>query len=227
MRSRSRTTIALAALGSVAMVATAVAAIPVYSNSMTTNGQRSQLVKLGKGHCGRSGKAERLKVRIGKKTSECQLRTPVVGAELDIKVTARLLSGTPDSIRKRVFVGAGVRVGGNGGYQLAIFPQKGTFQLRRDAPPSGTRTLLSHGESKAIKDINQPNKVRLQGFSGGGDLKLVAFVNGKKVGSATETADAAAKLSGRYSTISVGSNKGAKGAAASFDDLTIAVPDPF
>lgn len=228
MRRPLRTSAVLAALASLAAAAVALAApIPVYTNPMTTNGQRAQVVKLGKSKCARSGEAERLKVRIGKRTSECEFRSPVVGGSLEIKATERLLTGTPESMRGRVFVAVGLRVGNNGGYQLAIFPQKGSFQLRRDAPPDGDRTLLAHGESNAVKDLNQANKVRLQAFSGGGDVRLVAFVNGKKVASAVETADAAAKIAGRFSTIAVGSNKGAKGASASFDDLTVLVPDPF
>jgi hypothetical protein len=42
-----------------------------------------------------------------------------------------------------------------------------------------------------------------------------------------DSAAAAAALSGRFSTVSVGSKKAATGAAGSFDDLTVAVPDPF
>jgi hypothetical protein len=228
MRDPLRTSVALAIVGSLAVGAVALAAaIPVYTNDMSTTGLRSQLVKQGKARCARSGEAARLKVKIGKQTSECVFRTPVVGKSLEIKATERVLSGTPDSIRSRVFVAVGLRVGNSGQYQLAVFPKKGSFQLRRDAPPNGDRTLLANGKSNAVRDINKANKVRLQAFAGGGDVRLVAFVNGKKVATAVETGNASARISGRFSTISVGSAKNAKGASASFDNLTVSVPDPF
>jgi hypothetical protein len=88
--------------------------------------------------------------------------------------------------------------------------------------------LLAHGESPRVKDLNKANKLRLQAFpSADGGVRLAGFVNGAKVATATEGPDAAAKLPGRYTTIVVGSSKGAKGASASFDDLQVAVPDPF
>jgi hypothetical protein len=52
-------------------------------------------------------------------------------------------------------------------------------------------------------------------------------VNGKKLASVVDDAHTASTLTGRFSAVSVGSAKAAKGAAASFDDLTVAVPDPF
>jgi hypothetical protein len=229
MRHPLRTAIALAVAGSVVAGAAALAAaIPIYTNDMSTAGKRSQVRQLGGGHCARSGQAKTLKVRIGKATRECDFRTPVVGGSLEISATERLLSGTPASIRARTFIAVGLRVGHDGQYQLAVFPQKGSFQLRRDAPPDGTRSLLAHGESAKVKNINQANKLRLQAFATDTDeVRLTAFVNGRKLASVTEAKDAAAKLSGRFSTVSVGSAKAAKGAAASFDDLTVAVPDPF
>jgi hypothetical protein len=226
MRHPLRTSVVLAILAVLAAGAVAVAAVPIYSNDMSTRGDRKELSKVGNSRCARSGEAMRLKVRIGKETSECDFRTPVVGRNLLIVANERLLSGTPESIRDRVFIGVGLRVGGNGGYELVVFPAKGSFQLRKES--NGEVAILANGQSPKVKDVNKANKLRLQAFAGdNGAVNLAGFVNGKKVATAAETSDAAAKVPGRYSTVTVGSNKGAKGATASFDDLQVSVPNPF
>ncbi|MEK6278696.1 MAG: hypothetical protein AABM29_11860 [Actinomycetota bacterium] len=228
MRHPLRTSVVIAVLAALAAGAVAVAAVPIYSNEMSTAGDRKELSKVGNARCSRSGEAKVLKMRIGKQTEECSFRTPVVGRNLLIVANERLLSGTPESIRDRVFIGLGLRVGNNGGYELVVFPAKGSFQLRKESPSNGEVTVLAQGRSPKVKDVNKANKLRLQAFADdSGALRLAGFVNGKQVASALESSDAAAKLPGRYSTIEVGSNKGAKGATASFDDLQVSVPNPF
>ncbi|MDQ2939484.1 MAG: hypothetical protein M3R23_03025 [Actinomycetota bacterium] len=229
MKRPVRIAIPLAVLGSAAAAAAALgASIPIYTNAMSSTAARGQLVHLGKSTCARGGGAGALNVTVGKQTRECQFRTPVVGANLDITATTRLLAGTPSTIQARTFVAVSLRDGGNGQYQLAVFPKKGSFQLRRDVPPNVDRTLLAKGKASGIKAVGKPNKLRLQVFpTATGETHLTAFVNGKKLASVVDDAHTASTLTGRFSTVSVGSAKAAKGAAASFDDLTVAVPDPF
>jgi hypothetical protein len=229
MRRPVRIAITLAVLGATAAAAVASAAvIPIYSNEMATTAARSQIVRFGGGECSRGGGGEALKVTIGERTRECQYRSPVVGTNVDIKATARLLSGTPDSMQARTFIAVGVRDGAQSQYQLAVFPKKGSFQLRRDDPSNGATTLLANGKSGAVKEVGRANKLRLQAFpTPGGETRLTAFVNSRKVASVIEDAHTASTVTGQFSTLSVGSNKAANGATASFDDLTVAVPDPF
>jgi hypothetical protein len=229
MNRPARIAITLAVLGSAVTAAAALgASIPIYTNAMSSTSARSQLVHLGKTTCSRGAGNGVLNITVGKATRECQFRTPVVGANLDVTVTARLLSSTPSSIQARTFVGVVLRNGDNGQYELAVFPKKGSYQLRRDVPPNAARTLLAHGNASAVGAVGKPEKMRLQAFpSPGGATRLTAFVNGKKLTTVVDDAHTAANLTGRLSTVSVGSNKAAKGAAASFDDLTVAVPDPF
>ena len=229
MNRPTRIAIPLAVIGTAAVTAVAVAAaIPIYSNDMSTTAARSQLVRIGDGKCMRSAGAETLKIAVGKRTRECQLRTPVIGGNLEIVATSRLLPGTPSEMQARVFVGIGVRDGNGGQYELAVFPRKGSFQLRRDVPPDGDRTLLAKGDANAVKGVGKPNKLRLQAFpTPGGETRVTAYVNGRNVASVIEDAHAASTVTGRFSTLSVGSAKAAKGAKASFDDLRVAVPDPF
>jgi hypothetical protein len=221
--------IPLAVLGSATAAAVALGAtIPIYANDMSSSGARGQLVRVGSGECQRGGAAQTLKVTVGKRTRECQFRTPVIGSNLDISTTARLSPGTPTEIQARTFVAVGVRDGDDGKYQLAVFPKKGSFQLRRDLPPDGARTLLAKGKANVVKGVGKPNKLRLQAFSTPtGETRVTAFVNGRKLATVVEDAHTATALSGRFSTVAVGSAQAAKGAAGSFDDLAVAVPDPF
>jgi hypothetical protein len=229
MRRPVRIAIPLAVLGSAAAAAMALGAtIPIYTNAMSSTVARAQLVHIGKSQCTRGGAAGALNLTVGKRTRECQFRTPVIGSNLDMTVTARLLEGTPASIQSSVFVAVSLRNGDNGQYQLAVFPKKGTYQLRRDVPPNAARTLLGRGKSPAVKAVGKPNKLRLQAFpTATGETRLTAYVNGTKLASVTEDAHTTSTLTGRFSTVSVGSAKAAKGAAAAFDDLTVGVPDPF
>ena len=229
MRRPVRIAIPLAILAFLAAAAAAFAAsIPVYSNDMASSGARSQLVHLGGGKCKRGGGGRALSVTVGKRTRECKMATPVVGANLDIKVTARLGQNTPSNLQKKVFVAVSVRDGGGGQYQLAVFPGKGTYQLRRDLPPDGGRTLLAKGKGGKIKGVGKPNKLRLQAFAtADGGERVTVFVNGAKLASVVDDAHTASALGGRSSTVSVGAKKADKGARASFDDLSVAVPDPF
>ena len=185
-------------------------------------------VRLGKGTCSRGASGGALGITVGAKTRECKMATPVVGSNLDLKVTARLSQGTPTTLQKKAFVGVAVRDGDGGQYQLAVFPGKGTYQLRRDLPPDAARTLLAQGKASVVKGVGKPNKLRLQAFpTADGGLQVTAFVNGRKLASVIEDPHTASTLGGRSSSLSVGAAKAAKGARASFDDLTVALPDPF
>ncbi|MGH2981315.1 MAG: hypothetical protein ACRDKV_04640, partial [Solirubrobacterales bacterium] len=187
MRRPFRFAIALAVLGSAVLAAAAIgASIPIYTNNMSSGGARSQIDRLGKGRC-KQGGGRALRVAVGKRTRECQLRTPVVGSNLDIKVTARLLDGTPPGIQRKVFVAVGVRDGNDGQYQLAVFPRRGRFQLRRDVPPDGDRALLAKGRARAVKGVGKANKLRLRAFpANAGGMRVKAWVNGRKVASVLE-----------------------------------------
>ena len=64
MRRPLRSTAALAVLGSLALAAVALAAVPIYSNDMSTAADRKELTKVGKARCSRSGQAKVLKARF-------------------------------------------------------------------------------------------------------------------------------------------------------------------
>jgi hypothetical protein len=210
--------------------ALAVKAIAIYANDMDSVAKRAQIVKISGSNCDRGGSDIALRVTVGKRTDECVYRTPVVGRDLEIIATARLLSGTPRALRKRTFLALNLRNGGGGNYQLAVFPLQRKFQLRKDLP-DGTRKFLDVGKRiKRIHGINKANKLRLRAFNiertkDKDDCRLLVYIGDKRL--AVVTDDHAGPLRGRYASVSVGSSKSASGATASFDDVLVRVPSPF
>src|SRR3954452_6540533 len=106
MRKRITTSISLAVLGLLVAAATAwaVSWVPVYANDMSTAGFRAQLFQVGKGKCSVSAQAGTLRVKVGKKTTECFRSTTFIGRDLSVIVTGKLLSPTPGSIQMRTFI---------------------------------------------------------------------------------------------------------------------------
>jgi hypothetical protein len=208
----------------------AVKAIAIYANSMGSTAKRAQIVKIAGSNCDRGGSPLALRVTVGERTDECVYRTPVVGRDVEIFATARLLSGTPRALRKRTFLALNLRNGGGGKYQLAVFPLQRKFQLRKDLP-DGTRKFLAVGKGiKRIHGINKANDLRLRAFNlertpDKDDCRLLVFIGDKRL--AVVTDDHAGPLRGRYASMSVGSAKNASGATASFDDVLVRVPSPF
>ena len=210
--------------------ALAVKAIAIYANNMGTTAKRAQVVKISGSNCDRGGSPIALRVTVGRRTDECIYRTPVVGRDVEIFATARLLSGTPRAIRKRTFLALNLRNGGGGKYQLAVFPRQRKFQLRKDLP-DGTRKFLAVGKRiKRIHGINKANKMRLRAFNlertrDKDDCRLLVYIGDKRL--AVVTDDHAGPLRGRFASMSVGSSKNDAGAVASFDDVLVRVPSPF
>ena len=232
---RSRITFALicALAVSAAMAASAFgqAAIAIYSNNMDSGPKRSQVVKLSGANCDRGGSSAALKVAVGKRTDECSYRTPVIGRDLEVFATARLLSGTPKALRKRVFVAANLRSGSGSRYQLAVFPLRREYQVRKEFA-NGSRKLLA--DQKGVKrirhKINQANKLRLRAFNitsgpDKGGCRILAFINDHQVAALTDPRGGV--FEGRYSGFSVGAKNSASRAVASFDDIVVRVPTPF
>jgi hypothetical protein len=214
-------------LFSLALVASAGAAmIGIYRNGMETTPQRAQLVKLSGRNCARGGVDDALRVVVGKRTEECAFRTPVLGRNLEIAATERLLSGTPKSLQRKAFLSLELRAGGGGRYQLAVYPLQRKVQLR-EVLSDGTIKYLAivKGES-AVRGVDKANKLRLSAVNvDPGQCRLLASVGGKQV---VDFIDATAgELSGRASGFSVGAATGATGTVASFDDVVVRVPSPF
>src|SRR3954452_10381241 len=97
----SATLLAALAAGLLVCAIAGAAMIGIYRNGMESLAQRSQLVKLAGRTCDRAGAGGAMRIAIGKATSSCSFRTPVLGRDLEIAATERLLSGTPTALQRK------------------------------------------------------------------------------------------------------------------------------
>jgi hypothetical protein len=214
----------------VAASASAIKAFSIYANDMSTTEKKAQIRAVSGRACQRGGSPEALKVELGRKTQECILRTPVVGRDVEIIVTERLLSGTPRPQRRRTFLAVNLRHGkGLGRYQLAVFPLQRKYQLRKVVPGRDIRYLAVGKRISAIKGTNKANRIRLRAFNLRGtrdkdDCRLLVYVNGKRL--AVVTDPRSGSLQGRETSFSAGAGRPDRGAIASFDNVKVRVPRP-
>lgn len=221
--------LAALAAGLLSCAVAGAAMIGIYRNSMESLGQRSQLVKLAGRSCERAGVGGAMRIEVGKATSACSYRTPVLGRDLEIAATERLLSGTPENLQRKAFLGLELRAGGGAKYQLLVFPRQRKAQLIK-VTGDGTKYLAIAKNSKAVMGINEANVLRLRAVnvrSGPerGQARLAAYVGKTLVGEATD--EGAGDLTGRASSVVVGTIKNGNGIVASVDDVVIRVPSPF
>ena len=220
-----------AALASIALATSAGAAlVGIYRNPMESSAQRGEAVKLSGERCKRGGSDHAFRIVVGKRTSECSYRTPVIGRDLEISATLRLLEKTPTKVRNKAFLGLTLRSGDGAHYQLTVFPLQRKAQLRKTLSDGKVRFLGVEKDVRAVKGVNGANKLRLRAFnitSGPekGSCRLLAYVGKQKVVDFTD--HAAGDLPGRASGFVVGAAKNAKGAVASVDDLVVRAPNPF
>jgi hypothetical protein len=230
-----RTRLAGAALAAALTLAVAApfasaALVGIYRNGMETIGQRSEVVKLSGERCGRGGSEHAFKITVGKRTRECSYRTPVLGRDLEISATMRLLDGTPKKLRKAAFLALSLRSGGGSNYQLLVFPLQRKAQLRKTFTDGSVKFLRIAKKVRTIKGVNRANPMRLRAFNvtrgeEKGNCKILAYVGSELVAEFTDRA--AGDLEGRASGFAVGATRNAKGAVGSADDVVVRVPSPF
>lgn len=202
------------------------AMVGIYRNSLDTTDHRSQMVKLFGRSCERGGSQEALRFEIGKRTGECAFRTPVLGRDLEIAATERLLSGTPEALQKKAFLGLELRAGGGSRYQLAVYPLQQKAQLRKIFSDGTSKYLSIAKELTMVKGVNQANPLRLSAINvAPGEAQLLGYVGGKLVIDFTDPT--AGELSGRSSGVSAGTANNATGVVVSIDDVVVRVPSPF
>jgi hypothetical protein len=202
--------------------------IGVYRNSMESKSQLAQVLKLSGKRCGRSGSGGAFQIVVGKETKECSYRTPVVGRDLEIAATERLLSTKP--VQRSAYLAVDLRAGGGARYQLAVFPLQRKAQIRKVLADGTIEYLDIEKDLAEVGGADKANQLRLRAFNvtsgeGRGNCQLLAFIGGKLIAEVTD--ESAGDLSGRASGFSVGSTKNAKGAQASVDDVVVRVPSPF
>ena len=230
-RHRATTIAALAVVGLIALPALAGAQmIGIYRNGLESLAQRSQLVKLSGDACARRGANGVLRISVGKKTEACALRTPVLGRDLEIVATERLLSGTPKAVQHKSYLGLQLRAGGGGKYEMRVFPLQRKVQLIK-VTPERTKYLAIAKNLEMVKGVNKANALRLRATNiteegpEKGNVTLLGFLGSERVAEATDTAGG--ELKGRASAVTVGAPNNADGLIASVDNVIIRLPSPF
>jgi hypothetical protein len=219
------TFIAALAAGLLVAAASGAAMIGIYRNGMETTAQRAQLVKLAGSSCTRGGSDGALRIAIGKATDACSYRTPVLGRNLEISATERLLSGTPDPLQRKAYLALELRAGAGAKYQLLAFPLQRKVQLVK-LTGEGTEYLAIQKDVKELMGVNKANALRLRVLKlAKGQAQLSAYVGGTLVTEATD--ESAGDLTGAASSVAVGAISGANGVIASVDDVVVRVPSPF
>jgi hypothetical protein len=226
MRTRLGAIFAAACLVALLVAAIAGAAmIGIYRNGMETTAQRAQLIKLAGSSCTRGGSEGALRIAVGKATDACSYRTPVLGRNLEISATERLLSGTPVPLQRKAYLALELRAGAGAKYQLLAFPLQRKVQLVKFTA-TGTEYLAIEKDVKDLMGINKANALRLRVLKPAkGQAQLSAYVSGNLVGEATD--ESAGDLTGEASAVAVGAVKGADGVIASVDDVVVRAPVDF
>jgi hypothetical protein len=230
MKTRTIAIFLAVALAAAAFAASAGAAmVGIYRNSMDSTAQRAQLIKLAGASCARGGSDSALKIAVGEKTEACSFRAPVLGRDLEIAATERLLSGTPTALQRRAYLGLELRAGAGAKYQMLVYPLQRKVQLVK-VTPAGTKFLAIVKNQAMVKGVNKANALRLRAVNVAsgpekGAAKISGFLGSTRVVEATDAG--AGELTGRAATVTVGGGKNADGLLASVDDLIIRVPSPF
>ncbi|HEU4392752.1 MAG TPA: hypothetical protein VFR04_03840 [Solirubrobacterales bacterium] len=197
----------------------AAAMIGVYRNSMESTGQRAQLIALAGASCARGGASGALRIAVGKRTDACSYRTPVLGRDLEIAATERLLSGTPPALQRKAYLGLELRAGAGAKYQLLAFPLQRKVQLVK-VTAAGTEFLAIEKDVEGLMGVNKANALRLRAVNAEpGKARLSAYLGGALVAEAKD--EAAGELSGRASGFTIGAVKGGNGVIGSVDDVVV------
>jgi hypothetical protein len=228
MKSLRIATFAFLLVAALALVPSAGAAlVGLYRNNMESDGLRAQILKLSGERCARGGSSTAFRIVVGKQTKECSYRTPVIGRDLEIAATERLLGATPKPVQRGAFLAVDLRAGGGARYQLAVYPLQRKAQVRKVRSDGSIEYLAIEKDLAEVGGADKANELRLRAFNvTAGDEKgnchILAFVGGKLISDVTD--EGAGDLSGRASGFSVGSAKFAKGAQATVDDVVVRVP---
>jgi hypothetical protein len=206
--------------------ATAVAAVTVYNNDMSSQSEFNEIVRSGGGKRCDKKYREKSKVMLAsvkRSPTTCSFRPPVQGdrelSNQGVSVDGKILKQTPKSVRGGAFIEVTVRAGGSGsGYALRIFPQRQRFELHRGPAGGG---FPAQGHSDAIKKINERNKVTV--IATGAEIRAV--VNGKEVAKVSDSNPG--QVQGRKVRFAIGSKADKdKTVVGTFKRIAVSVPDP-
>lgn len=230
MNKRIAATLFASALAGLALCSVAFGAmVGIYRNDMESLARRGELIKISGANCARGGSEAALRVAIGKQTDACAFRTPVIGRDLEIGATERLLSGTPMATQRRAYLGLELRAGAGAKYQLLVYPLQRKAQLIKFTA-EGPEYFDIAKDVAAIKGANKANKLRLRALNirSGPDKGRVAVAGFVGEEAVVEGIDALpAELPGEAAAVTVGASKNGNGVIASIDELVVRTPVHF
>lgn len=221
-------TISLLAVGLAVTGAASGAFVAIYRNALETTAQRSEVLKLSGKACTRGGGATTLNITVGKLTEECAYRTPVVGSDLEVAATGRILTGTPAAVVKKSFLGLQLRAGGGGKLELRVFPAQKKVQIAK-VTEAGISYLAIKKNVVSLKEAMKPVVLRLRVISGAaesaGSCKIGGYLGGEL---AVEAEDpACGELSGEMTALSAGAPNNGVGLIAGFEAIVVRTPVRF
>jgi hypothetical protein len=225
MRARALIIVISVAAAALAVGGLAWGVVRVYKNDFRSRSEFREIRKLTGGkQCKKAHEAgERFATSVESGPKECIYRSPVQGdgsgPNQEVEAKVKLNKATSSKIRKRVYLGIGVRAAKRAGYQLRIYPQRQEWELHRTGGGEG---FPVKGKLEKINKAGKSNKLRLRAFGN----KVSAWVNGDRVVSAMVDRDAA-EVDGQLTTLLIASTKKTgKRAKGSFDDYVVKVSDP-
>jgi hypothetical protein len=215
-------------VGLFAAGAASAAFVAIYRNAMETTTQRSEIRKLSGKSCTRGGGKTSLNVTVGKLTEECAFKTPVVGSDLEIAVTGRIVAPTTPAVAKKSFLGLVMRAGGGSKLELRVFPSQKKVQIAR-ITKEGIKYLAIKKNVTAIQAPEKANVIRLRVISSSGEEANACKIGGY-IGSelAVETSDpACSELAGEATAVTAGAPNNGSGLTAAFEAIVVRTPVRF
>jgi hypothetical protein len=220
-----RLRITIAAIAAVLALGAAIASatVVIYDNDFSTRGEFRAVQKFEGGKpCRKFFRGRKsFGIEIKRGPLQCDFRTPVSGDAKEpnhqIEGTATVLESTARQARRGAYVGLAVRADQSSRYELRVFPQRGSWELRRQ--PNRTGFPLT-GTDESIGGLGERNTLRLRAF---GD-KITARVNDAAVVD-NFTDPAPSELNGRK-TLIVGGHVGnsSNSAEVDFRGVRIRIP---
>jgi hypothetical protein len=216
------------ALGLLAVASASGAFVAIYRNALESTAQRSEVLKVAGKSCTRGGGQTSLKVTVGKLTEECAYRTPVIGSDLEIAATGRIISGTPPAVAKKAFLGMQLRVGAGNKLELRVFPAQKKVQLVK-VTEEGIHYLAIKKNVKAVQPPEKANVLRLRVVSGAkeeaGTCKVNGYLGGEAVIEAND--ETCGEMTGEMTALSAGATNNGSGLIASFEAIVVRTPVRF
>jgi len=207
--------------------AASAAFVAIYRNALESTAQRSEVLKISGQSCTRGGGQTSLKITVGKLTEECAYRTPVIGSDLEIAATGRIISGTPASVARKAFLGLQLHVGGGGKLELRVFPGQQKAQIAR-ATEAGIKYLAIKKNIVSLKEAKAV-VLRLRVVEGSGEAagtcKIGGYLSGELVIEAEDPA--CGELKGESTALAAGATNNGSGVIASFAAIVVRVPVRF